>query len=112
MIRLLCVDDHALVRDGIELIISRQTDMELIGSLATGEEAIDFFRHETPDVTLMDLQLATIDGADAIKTIKKAHPDARFVVLTMLRGRRAHPSRHVLRGRNLFAEGHAIGGTR
>ena len=83
MIRVLCVDDHALVRDGIELILSRQSDMELAGSLASGEEAIDFFRRDVPDVTLMDLQLATIDGADTIRTIRKAHPDARFVVLTM-----------------------------
>jgi len=83
MIRVLCVDDHALVREGIGFIISREPDMELIGSVATGEEAIEFFRHHQPDITLMDLQLATIDGADAIKAIRLAHPGARVIVLTM-----------------------------
>ena len=83
MIRVVCIDDHALVRDGIELILSRQKDMELVGSLATGEEAIDFFRHDAPDVTLIDLQLGTIDGVETIRTIRKTHPDARFIVLTV-----------------------------
>ena len=83
MIRVLCVDDHALVREGIELVISRQPDMQLIGSVATGEDAIEFFRTQNPDVTLMDLQLATISGADAIVGIRRIRPDARVIVLTM-----------------------------
>lgn len=83
MIRVLCIDDHALVRYGIELTLSRQKDMELIGSLATGEEAIEFFRHDLPDVTLVDLELATMDGADTIRTIRAIHPNARFIVLTV-----------------------------
>jgi len=86
MIRLLCVDDHAIVREGIGLIVSREPDMTLVGSVATGEEAIEFFGREQPDVTLMDLQLATISGADAIKAIKQNHPDARIIVLTMYEG--------------------------
>src|SRR5262249_14941019 len=53
MIRVLCVDDHALVREGIALTISREPDMKLVGSLATGEEAIEFFTSHTPDITLM-----------------------------------------------------------
>jgi len=83
MIRLLCVDDHAIVREGIGLIVSREADMALIGSVATGEEAIEFFAHDTPDITLMDLQLATISGVEATRAIKKRHPDARIIVLTM-----------------------------
>jgi two-component system NarL family response regulator len=83
MIQVLCVDDHALVREGIDFIVNREPDMELIGSVATGEEAIEFFRHHQPDITLMDLQLATIDGADAIRAIRLAHPGARVIVLTM-----------------------------
>ena len=86
MIRLLCVDDHAIVREGIGLIVSREPDMTLIGSVATGEEAIEFFAREQPDITLMDLQLATISGADAIKAIRQAYPDARIIVLTMYEG--------------------------
>jgi DNA-binding NarL/FixJ family response regulator len=86
MIRLLCVDDHAIVREGIGLIVNRESDMTLVGSVATGEEAIEFFSREHPDVTLMDLQLATISGADAIRAIKSSHPDARIIVLTMYEG--------------------------
>lgn len=86
MIRLLCVDDHAIVREGIGLIVNRESDMTLVGSVATGEEAIEFFSREQPDVTLMDLQLATISGADAIRAIKSSHPDARVIVLTMYEG--------------------------
>ena len=86
MIRLLCVDDHAIVREGIGLIVNREADMTLVGSVATGEEAIEFFSREQPDVTLMDLQLATISGADAIRAIKSSHPDARIIVLTMYEG--------------------------
>jgi len=86
MIRLLCVDDHAIVREGIGLIVSREPDMTLVGSVATGEEAIEFFGRQQPDVTLMDLQLATISGADAIKAIKQNYPDARIIVLTMYEG--------------------------
>ena len=86
MIRLLCVDDHAIVREGIGLIVNREADMTLVGSVATGEEAIDFFSREEPDVTLMDLQLATISGAEAIRAIKSHHPDARIIVLTMYEG--------------------------
>jgi DNA-binding NarL/FixJ family response regulator len=83
MIRILCVDDHALVREGIALIIERQPDMQLVGSVSTGEEAIECFRREVPDVTLMDLQLATISGVDAIEAIRRTHPRARIIVLTM-----------------------------
>jgi DNA-binding NarL/FixJ family response regulator len=86
MIRLLCVDDHAIVREGIGLIVNREPDMTLVGSVATGEEAIEFFSREEPDVTLMDLQLATISGAEAIRAIKSAYPDARIIVLTMYEG--------------------------
>ena len=86
MIRLLCVDDHAIVREGIGLIVNREADMTLVGSVATGEEAIEFFSRERPDVTLMDLQLATISGAEAIRAIKGTHPEARIIVLTMYEG--------------------------
>ena len=61
-IRVLCVDDHRIVREGITLIISRQPDMEVVASAASGEEAIELFRQHRPDVTLMDLQLGAMGG--------------------------------------------------
>lgn len=85
-IRVLCVDDHRIVREGIALIISRQQDMEVVGSAATGEEAVRLFARHQPDVTLMDLQLGTMSGLEAIQTIRREHPAARIVVLTMYQG--------------------------
>ena len=85
-IRVLCVDDHRIVREGIGLIIDRQTDMEVVGSAATGEEAVLLFMRERPDVTLMDLQLSTMSGLDAIRAIRREDAEARIIVLTMYQG--------------------------
>jgi DNA-binding NarL/FixJ family response regulator len=85
-IRVLCVDDHRLVRDGIALIIGRQPDMRVVGLAATGEESIDLHRRLRPDVTLMDLRLRAMTGVDAIKFIRQENPQARIVVLTMYEG--------------------------
>ena len=85
-IRVLCVDDHRIVREGIGLIIDRQTDMEVVGSAATGEEAVLLFMRERPDVTLMDLQLSTMSGLDAIRAIRHEDAEARIIVLTMYQG--------------------------
>jgi len=85
-IRVLCVDDHQVVRDGVALILGRQPDMELTGSVATGEEAIAFYERERPDIVLMDLQLRTISGLDAIKAIRAKDARARLVVLTVYEG--------------------------
>jgi two-component system NarL family response regulator len=85
-IRVLCVDDHRIVREGITLIISRQPDMEVVASAASGEESIDLHRQYRPDVTLMDLQLGGMSGVDAIRNIRREHPGARIVVLTMYQG--------------------------
>jgi two-component system NarL family response regulator len=85
-IRVLCVDDHRIVREGITLIISRQPDMEVVASAASGEESIDLHRQYRPDVTLMDLQLGGMSGVDAIRSIRREHPGARIVVLTMYQG--------------------------
>ena len=59
-IRVLCVDDHRIVREGIALIINRQRDMEVVGTAASGEEAVELFKRRQPDVTLMDLQLGAM----------------------------------------------------
>jgi len=85
-IRVLCVDDHRIVREGIALIINRQPDMEVIGSAADGEEAVAQFKRHRPDVTLMDLQLPAMTGLEAIKAIREDDPDARIIVLTMYQG--------------------------
>jgi len=85
-IRVMCVDDHRIVRDGIALIIDREPDMRVVGSAATGEEAVAAFARDRPDVTLMDLQLPRMTGLDAIKLIRKEDPHARIIVLTMYQG--------------------------
>ncbi len=85
-IRVLCVDDHPLVRDGIAFALLRQKDMELVGEAANGEEAVTEFRRLRPDVTLMDLQMPVLNGFDAIAKIKEEYPKARFVVLTTYAG--------------------------
>jgi DNA-binding NarL/FixJ family response regulator len=85
-IRVLCVDDHRLVLEGLSLILSRFPDMTVIGSAATGENAISMFREQRPDVTLMDLQLPTMSGLDAIKAIRREVPEAKIVVLTTYHG--------------------------
>lgn len=86
MIRILCVDDHRIVREGIASLIDRQPDMHVVASAASGEEAIDLFLEHQPDITLMDLQLGVMDGITAIKIIRRRAPEARIVVLTMRRG--------------------------
>jgi two-component system NarL family response regulator len=85
-IRILCVDDHRIVREGISLIIGLQPDMEVVASAATGEEAQELYRRLRPDVTLMDLQLPTVSGVDTIRAIRHDNPDARIIVLTMYQG--------------------------
>lgn len=85
-LRILCVDDHRIVRDGIGLLISREPDMEVVASAANGEEAVTLFRQHKPDVTLMDLQMPVLNGVEAIRAIRQEVPDARIVVLTMYQG--------------------------
>jgi DNA-binding NarL/FixJ family response regulator len=82
-VRVLCVDDHRIVRDGLALIIARQPDMEVVGCAATGEESVALYEKLRPDVTLMDLQLGSMSGVDAIRAIRHRDPAARIVVLTM-----------------------------
>jgi len=85
-IRILCVDDHRLVLAGIELMIGRQPDMQVVGSATSGEEAVSLFRQHKPDITLMDLQLPVMSGLEAIRAIRHLSSDARIIVLTMYHG--------------------------
>jgi len=81
-IRILSVDDHPLIRQGIAALLAVQADMKLIAEAANGHEAIQQFRQHRPDVTLMDLQMPEMNGLDAIMAIRGEFPDARFIVLT------------------------------
>jgi DNA-binding NarL/FixJ family response regulator len=86
IIRILCVDDHRLVREGIALIVSRQPDMKVIGFAATSDEGVRKYNQYRPDITLMDLRLGETSGLDAIVAIRRQHPDACIIVLTMYQG--------------------------
>ena len=86
MIRLLSVDDHPIVRDGIVRLIATQPDMKLIAEASDGQEAVEQFRKHQPDVTLMDLQMPNMNGIDAIGSIRGEFPEARIIVLTTYEG--------------------------
>jgi DNA-binding NarL/FixJ family response regulator len=82
VIRVLSVDDHPLLREGIAALVGSEEDMEVVAEAATGREAIDLFRKYRPDITLMDLQMPEMNGIDAIGAIRGEFPDARIIVLT------------------------------
>jgi len=86
MIRVLAVDDHALLREGIAALVGSQADMELVAEAADGREAVEEFRKQRPDVTLMDLQMPEMNGIDAIGAIRAEFPEARIIVLTTYAG--------------------------
>jgi DNA-binding NarL/FixJ family response regulator len=85
-IRILCVDDHPLLREGIAAVIGGQSGMTLVGSASNAREGIEKFRRLRPDVTLMDLRMPDMDGIRAISLIKEEFPDARIIVLTTYLG--------------------------
>jgi DNA-binding NarL/FixJ family response regulator len=82
VIRVLAVDDHPLLREGIAALIESEEGMELVGEASNGREALDLFRKSQPDITLMDLQMPEMNGIDAIGAIRGEFPDARIIVLT------------------------------
>ena len=85
-IRILCVDDHPIVRDGIAHALQKQSDMELVAEAVNGLEAIEAFRKYRPDVTLMDLQMPGMGGIEATAEIRREFPQARIVILTTYSG--------------------------
>jgi len=85
-IRVLCADDHRLMREGIARIVGVQPDMTVVAQASDGEQAVAQFLKYRPDVTLMDLEMPTMTGIQAIQAIRGHHADARIVVLTMYHG--------------------------
>lgn len=85
-IRILAVDDHMLLREGIASIVGAEADMQIVGEAASGSQAVEAHRRLRPDVTLMDLQMPAMSGVEAIETIRREDPKARIVVLTTYKG--------------------------
>ena len=85
-IRILTVDDHALLREEIAVLVNAEPDMKLVAEATNGKEAIEKFRLHQPDVTLMDLQMPNLNGVEAINQIRSECPNARIIVLTTYTG--------------------------
>ena len=85
-IRILTVDDHPLLREGVASLVASQSDMKVAGEASDGREAIEEFRKRRPDITLMDLGMPEMNGIDAIIAIRAEFPEARIIVLTTYRG--------------------------
>ena len=104
-IRVLPVDDHALLREGIAALVNAESDMKLVAEASNGQEAIEKFRLHRPDVTLMDLQMPALNGIEAIIGIRSEFPNARIIVLTtytgdaqVLRALKAGARAYILKG--------------
>src|SRR5271167_3730190 len=105
MIKVLSVDDHALLREGIAALVNAESDMKLVGEASNGLDAIEKFRLHRPDVTLMDLQMPALNGIEAIIGIRSEFPNARIIVLTtytgdvqVLRALKAGARAYILKG--------------
>lgn len=85
-IRVLVIDDHPVVRFGLAAIVSTQQDMSVVAQAGSGEDALQLFRRHQPDITLMDLRLPGISGAETIRAIRADYPTSRFIVLTTYDG--------------------------
>src|ERR1700752_2245773 len=105
LIRILAVDDHPLLRKGIAALVNAEPDMKLEAEASNGQEAIESFRVHRPDVTLMDIQMPSFNGIEAICEIQSEFPDARIIVLTtytgdaqVLRALKAGARAYILKG--------------
>jgi DNA-binding NarL/FixJ family response regulator len=102
-IRILAVDDHALLRHGIASILASQPDMSLVAEASSGREAVEKFRTHRPDVTLMDFQMPDMNGLDAMIAIRAEFPEARIIMLTTYVG-----DVQILRAMNSGARGYLL----
>jgi DNA-binding NarL/FixJ family response regulator len=84
MSKILIVDDHQLVLDGLRLIIESQADLQLVGEAHNGQEAIDFIKENEVDIILMDLNMPVLNGIEASKKIVSIHPESKILILSML----------------------------
>ena len=116
-IRILAVDDHALLRKGLAAVVNAEPDMKLVAEASNGEEAVEKFRAHRPDITLMDLQMPGLNGIEATIRILSEFPAARIIVLTtykgdaqVLRALRAGARSFILKGhdRQLVETIHAV----
>jgi DNA-binding NarL/FixJ family response regulator len=105
-IRILAVDDHQLVREGIAGFLAVQADMTMVAEAANGREAIQQFRTHRPDVTLMDLQMPEMNGIDALIAIRAEFHDAKIIMLTTYEG-----DAHILRSLKAGAQGYLLKNT-
>jgi DNA-binding NarL/FixJ family response regulator len=105
MIKVLSVDDHALLREGIAALVNAESDMKLVAEAFNGQDAIEKFRLHRPDVTLMDLQMPAMNGIEAIIGIRCEFPNARIIVLTTYAG-----DVQVLRALKAGAQGYILKG--
>ena len=105
MIKVLSVDDHALLREGIAALVNAESDMKLVAEATNGQEGIEKFRVHRPDVTLMDLQMPALNGIEAIIGIRSEFPNARIIVLTTYAG-----DAQVLRALRAGAQGYILKG--
>src|SRR5258708_29363705 len=85
-IRVLCVDDHPLVRKGLAAILNNESDMALVAEADNGRDAVVLYRQHQPDVTLMDLLMPGLDGIAAVKLIRSEFPEAKIIALTSFDG--------------------------
>jgi DNA-binding NarL/FixJ family response regulator len=85
-IRIFCVDDHPLLHEGLAIVIRNQPDLQLVAAASNGHDAIQRFREQIPDVTLMDLRLPDMSGIDAMIAIRSEFPEARVIILTTFAG--------------------------
>ena len=85
-IRILVVEDHHIVRQGLVALLNTVSDMSVVAEASDGNQAVDLFRQHQPDVTLMDLRLPTLSGVEAVKQIRREFPAARIIVLTTFDG--------------------------